>query len=304
MVQVQGNNTFKSMTDLDPVLDEIFYQHYEQVQPILLNTVIGVRTSTKAKETDQRIGSFEEPQVWKGQVYYSDAEEGYQAVYNHNPYTLGFKIDQQMFEDMQYEGIFDSASALGQSFARKRIRDAAAIFQNAFSVAAANAGYDGKPLVATDHPRSKTDATTVSNSAGTKALTSANLEDAIVQLEGLGDDRGNETLAMPNLLVVGRQQRKTALELTGSELTPESGNNAVNVHAGMQTLVHPMISGKKWFVVDTLLSLRMCKWYNRVLPAYAGTFDAGNTLVRSWYGRMRYSVGWSDFRWVVGSNPS
>ncbi|QPC81063.1 Mu-like prophage major head subunit gpT family protein [Phototrophicus methaneseepsis] len=300
MVQHSGN--FSELVDFDPVLTEIFFQKYAQIPQILLPTIYAQRESRKAKETDMRIGSFPDPQPWDGHVFYDDAERDSKIEYVHGHLTLGFKVDIEMREDMQYDGIFDRAANLGQSFARKIVKDESSPFNNAFS--SSYPGYDSKALCATDHPRSETDATAVSNYLGAKALTSANLEDAIIQLESLGDDRGEETNAMANVLLVGRQQRKTALELTSSELTPESANNAINVHNDLQTLVHPMISGKKWFVMDREMARMVLKWYWRVRTSFGVDDDKSNTLMRSYFGRNRYSYGWSDFRFVVGSNPA
>lgn len=296
----QHSDNFASLVDLDPVLAEIFYQSYQQFSPILLPAVYAERNSMKAKETDQRIGSLGEPQPWAGQVHYDEADNDYQVVYTHDEYTLGFKVTQQMFEDNQYSGIFENASDLGQSFMRKVLKLEASTFQNAFS--ASYVGYDSVALCSASHPRGKTDATTVSNYLGAVPLTDTNLENAIVQLEELGDDKGQVTNAMGTLLVVGRNYRKKARELIDSEYAPESAENAINVHTDMRYLVHPYVTGHKWFVIDEMMSRQKLKWYWRVRPTYDGAFDAGNTLVRSFYGRMRASTGWSDWRFCVGSN--
>lgn len=297
----QHADNFQSLVDLDPVLEEIYFQQYSQIPALLLNSIYGVRNSSKAKETNQRIGSFGDPQPFNGQVTYDEADDDYQITFTHDHLTLGFKVERTMLEDLQYGDIFDKSANLGQSFARKIVKDEAATLENAFATVL---GYDSVVLCATNHPRSSTDATTVSNSLGTKALTATNLEDAIVQLEGLKDDLGNEINSMATHLVVGRANRKTALELTGSELTPESANNAVNVHGGLQTIVHPYITGKKWFVVDAPMSRMNLKWFWRLQPQFGVDDDVSSTLMRSFFGRMRYSRGWTDFRWVVGSNPS
>lgn len=296
----QHSANFPNLVDLDPVLEEIYFQQYAQFSPLLLGRVYGVRQSDKAKETNQRIGSFGDPQVFNGQIFYDEADRDYDITYTHDHLTLGFKVERTLIEDNQYSGIFDQAANLGQSFARKIVKDEAATFENAFTTA----GYDGQALCSASHPRSRTDATTVSNYLGAKALTSTNLEDAVIQLKGLGDDLGNETNAMATLLIVGRMNRKVALELTGSELTPESANNAINVHSSLQTIVHPYITGKKWFVVDGPMALMTLKWFWRLMPTFGVEDDNSSTLMRSYFGRMRYSRGWSDFRFVVGSNPS
>ncbi len=298
---VESSAGFANLVDLDPVLTEIFYQKYRQINPMLLGTIFGVRNSTKAKETHARVGSFGDPKPWEGQIAYDDADPDYEIEWSHTKFSLGFKVTKEMVQDMQYQGIFDSTANLGQSFNRKIVKDEAAVFNNAFATVL---GYDGKVLCADDHPRSQSDPTSVDNLAGTAALTEANLEAAIVQLEGLGDDRGEQTVAMATHLVVGRAQRMKALKLTGSTLEPESANNAVNTHTSLTPLIHPLITGNKWFVVDAPMAQMQMLWYWRQQAAFGSDDDPGRTQMRSYFGDMRYSKGWQDFRWVVGSNAS
>lgn len=300
---VQHSSNFSELVELDPVLEEIYFQQYEQIPQILKPAIYANRSSSQAAETNLRIGSFGDPQVFDGQVHYDEADRDFQIRFEHTHLTLGFKVERTMLEDLQYDGIFDRAANLGISFARKMVKDEASVFENAFN--ASFNGYDAKPLVSATHPRSESDATAVSNSAGTGALTSGNLESAILQLEQLGDDRGETTNAMATVLLVGRSNRKKALELVGSELTPENANNATNVHNGLlQVIVHPYVTGNKWFVIDGMMARQVLKWYDRLMPTFDVDDDKSSTLVRSYLGRMRYSFGWTDFRFVVGSNAS
>ena len=301
MVQHQG--AFGQLTDLDPALDDIFIEAYNAV-PDIIGMLFGVRTSTKEKETDLRIGSFADPVDFDehGSIVYDTAQADYEIEYKHTQLVSGFSVTQSMLEDMQYDNIFDRAEALGTAFARKRQKDAMSVFNNGFT-AGAYAGYDTDALFSDSHNRSKTDTTSVDNNLAL-VLNSTNLETAITTHQGLKDDRGEEISTMPNILLVPRALRKTALELTESELTPESANNAINVHSGMQTLVSPYLTDTNaWFVIDSTMASRFLKWYNRILPTFAAE-DSFNNLIRQYRGRMRYSYGWSDFRFAVGSNPS
>lgn len=300
---VEDESAFKVLTDLDPVLAEIFYQNYRQHAPVLLGPVFGVRTSTKAKETAQRVGSFGEPTLWDGQVHYDDAEPDYQIVWTHDKFTNGFVVEQDLLDDNQYQGIFDSAQNLGQSFNRFVVRKEASVLINAF-IAGATAGYDGVALCSASHPRSQSDSTLVDNYLGAKALSSTNLESAITQLEGLGDDRGQETQVLPTLLVYGRQNRKKARELVESELSPEDANTAMNVHMDLRGLYVPLISGKEWFVVDGEMAQRMLIWWWRKQATFDFVDDKGNTNARKFWGETRFQFGWQDWRFVVGSNPA
>lgn len=297
MPQISEN--FSQLTDLDPVLTEIFYQHYNQ-ELGLGARLFAMLTSSKSQETDLRVGSFRDPVPFRGQVEYQTVAGDWQIVYTHEEYASGFMVERKLFDDMQYGPIFAAPAEMGTAFARKREKHMASVFNSAFSGVL---GYDGVVLCADNHPRSQSDSTAVDNAAAL-TLNSANLETAILAHQSLGDDRGEEISIMPNLLLVPRALRKTALELVGSELTPESANNAINVHAGMQVLVWPYLTDTNaWFLVDTTMAQRYLKWYDRVPVEFAAeqSFD---TMLRKYRGYMRYSFGWSDFRWVYGSNPS
>lgn len=296
MVLVSGN--FTQLTDLDPVLTEIFYQSYEQ-HPQMRQQVFGMRTSTKAKETELRIGSFGDPVVFNGTIEYETPSPDEEIVYTHQHFAKGFIVEKTLLEDNQYDGIFTSASEMGRAFARKQEKDAWSVFNNALTTL----GYDDKALLANDHPRSKTDATAVDNLLAL-SLTADNLETAITTMQAFGDDKGEEISIMPDLLIVPRALRKKAMELTGSDLNPETANNATNVHSGLRTMVVPWLTDtNRWYVVDSALARQHLKWWDRLAPEFAAE-DSFDTLLRKYRGRMRYAYGWSDFRWIIGSEAS
>lgn len=294
------SENFTQLTDLDPVLTELFYDSYNQ-HPPMRQQVFGMRRSTKAKETELRIGSFGDPVEFDGTVEYETPQRDYEIEYRHTHWVKGFAVEKTLMEDMQYDGIFASASEMGRAFARKQEKDAWSVFNNATS--SSYLGYDAKALLANDHPRSRTDATAVDNLLAL-SLTAANLETAITTMQAFGDDKGEEISIMPDLLIVPRALAKTARELVGSPLNPETGNNAINVHSGMSLMVVPWLTDtNRWFVVDSAMAKQHLKWWDRIDPEFAPNEDF-NTLIRQYRGRMRYSYGWSDFRWVIGSEAS
>lgn len=297
---VAASEDYAQLVDLDPVLTEIFYQHYNQIAPKRAQ-IFGMRTSTKAKETDLRIDSFSDPVVLNGTVDYETPDRDYEVTYTHVEYAKGFMVQRKLLDDMQYDDIFSQASNMGTAFARKQEKDAASVFNNAFS--SSYLGYDGKALCADDHPRSRTDTTAVDNKLAL-GLSSANLETAIVTMQAFKDDQGEEISIMPDTLIVPRALRKIGMELTGSQLTPESANNADNVHKDLNLVVWEFLTDSNaWFVADSTMAKRYLKWYDRVKTEFAATEDF-DTMLRKYRGYMRYSYGWSDFRWVIGSDPS
>ena len=299
---VQHSGDFAVLTDFDPVLSDIFYQHYTQeLGNGGVMQLFNRLRSTKAKETDFRVGGFKDPVEFNGTIQYDTASRGFEVEYSHTQFASGFIVERSLADDMQYTAIFSRAEELGAAFARKKRKQAAGVFNDAFSTSASVAGYDGNPLCDTTHERSRTDSTSVSNELSA-ALTSDSLETAITTMQGMKDDIGEEITIMPNVLVVPRALRKTALEITQSEHVPENANNAINVHDGMSVIVDPYLTDtNNWFIVDTAMARRYLKWYDRVDVEFGneGDFD---TMNRKYRGYMRYSFGWSDFRWILGNN--
>ena len=256
--------------------------------------------SRKAKETDQRVGGFHDPQPFTGQIDYRGADPDYSVEYSHTEYANGFKVERKLFDDMQYESIFSSASEMGTAFGRKREKDAASVFNNAFSTT----GYDSKALCEDDHPRSSSDSTAVDNEA-TLALSKANLDTVRQQLRAMVDSEGELVSVSPDTLLVPGELEMTAFELVRSQRDPETAENAANMfYGGLRLVVWDYLSdANAWFLIDSVLAKRYLKWYDRVATEF-GAMEDFDTMQRKYRGYMRYSYGWSDFRWLVGSNPS
>ncbi len=294
---VLSSNQFPSFVDFDPTLTEIFYTQYERDLGMGgVAQLFRQLTSSKAKETDQRVGGFSDPETFNGTVKYDTPRRGYEIEYTFDELVKGFAIERKMRDDLQYETIFDEARGMATAFARKRRKDAASVFNNATSTS--YLGYDSKALCANDHPRSRTDSTAVDN-LGALTLTSSNLETAVVAHQNLKDDLGEEIVIMPDVLVVPRALRQTAREIVGSEHVPENANNAINVQAGNWTIVVDpyLTSPTAWWIVDSTMATRYLKWYDRIMPEFAGVQDF-DTMVWKYRGYVRYGYGWSGFRWL------
>jgi phage major head subunit gpT-like protein len=300
---VQHSVNFTQLTDLDPVLTEIFYEHYNRELGMGgVMSLFNMQVSDKSKETDLRIDGFGDPTEFDGAVKYATANRGYEVEYVHAEFTHGFEVERALVDDMQYTNIFSRPEELGTSFARFRRKKAASVFNN--GVSASYPGYDAVSLFNASHPRSRTDSTTVSNTYSL-ALTTDNLETVVVGMQDVKDSIGEEITVMPDTLVVPRALRKTALEVTGSELVPESANNTMNIANGAyNVIVDPYLSDSAaWFVVDSSMARRYLKWFERIPLEFAAENDF-DTLIRRYRAYNRFSYGWSDFRWAARSKAS
>jgi phage major head subunit gpT-like protein len=297
------HSQFLSLTDFDPILSEIFYQHLGPPPPIR-EMLFNVQSSSKSKETDQRIGSVGDPQPFTGQINYRAIEPDYDVTYTHTEWADGLKFERKLLDDMQYGPIFGSAQDFGLAFGRKREKDAASVFNNAFT-AGATAGYDAVALCSSSHPRGESDTGNTIDNSLTLALSKANVQSARQAMRDFVDDKGNLVTVRPDILLVPSELEQTAYELTVSVLDPENANNAANwISKTLKAVVWDYLTdANAWFLIDSRLAKRYLKWYDRVLPEFKTTvdFDTYELKVAAY---MRYSFGWSEWRWIIGSNPS
>ena len=297
-----NSNQFLQLVDLDPVLTEIFHNSYSQ-HPDYIPMVTSRRTSSKAKETDLRIGSFADPTPHIGAIKYDDPMPDFEVTYTPIEYSSGFIVERKLLDDAQYDHPFGQAGSMGVAYARKQQKIFADVFNNAFDTAVV--GYDAKALCANDHPRSDSDSTAVDNYLNGTVLSEANLETAIQTHQALKDDLGEEIVIQPNLLIVPRALGKTARQLVESVLTPESAENAKNLYsAELSVVINPFLTDSTaWFLVDRAMSGQWLKWYDRIAVEFAADSPDFDTMARKFRGYFRCVVGWSDFRWILGAKP-
>ena len=59
-----------------------------------------------------------------------------------------------------------------------------------------------------------------------------------------------------------------------------------------------------WWLIDSQLAKLYLNWFDRVPLEFAMDPTSDFTLEARFRGYMRYSYGWSDWRWIYGNNPS
>lgn len=289
------------------LLIPVIYQFYDigrSLRPTLRESLFNVLRSNRSKEESVGYGGISSD-AWdnyakSGQKSMVDFDKGYTATYNHIEYPVQFMIERRLMDDDQY-GIIagERARKLGISAAQKMERDAASVFNNAFSTSFN--GPDGKPLCSTTHPRNPNKSGNLSNS-GTAALSAANLGLARQALMATEDDAGNILGMTPDTLLVPPELEDAALEIVNSVQDPTNANNTINPQAGRYQVVpwHYLTDSNNWFVIDSVWMRESLKWYERV-PLEIRLVDESTTeAVYEAY--MRYSFGWDDWRWVYGNN--
>jgi len=293
---------------LEPGLRKIFFNTYKEKDP-QFTQVFNVQNSTKAIETDLRMGGFG---MWEkkdsmGSVKYDTPVDPTQLQYIHEEYAKGFTVERKMVDDEQYNQIQKMAKSLGRGARATIETKAAKVFNDAFTVN----GFDGAPLISTSHKR--LDGGSLSNrlqasygaSSDDGALTDQNLKAALLQASKQVDDNGILIQVQPTKLVVPRKLEYVAKTILGSMNISAQGNgtgitndkNVIQNHLQVIVLDY-LTSDTAWFVIDPTVAELNFFWRKRLEFKNTEDFD---TMQAKYRGYMRFSCGYSDYRGIVGS---
>jgi len=290
--------------ELEPGLNALFgmeYGRYEGQHSEIFDT----ETSDRAFEEEVMLSGFGAAPVKNegSGVTFDDANEAYNARYNHETVAMAFSITEEAVEDNLYDRLASRYTrALARSMAHTKQVKAAAILNNAFT-AGASAGGDGVALCDASHPL--TSGGTFANEPSTAAdLNETSLEDALISIAGFVDERGLIIALRGTKLIIPRQLQFVAERLMVSNLRVGTADNDVNALKSMGMLpegyvVNDYLTDTDAFFIKTDAPNGF-KYFNRspIKTALEGDFDTGNTRFKS---RERYSFGFSDWRCVFGT---
>jgi phage major head subunit gpT-like protein len=298
---------------LEPGLRSIFNLQFSELTaasriPVLFNVI----PSSKASEYFLGVGGMSDWNTYEGAIEYDDTEQNYKTTLTHEEYVKGFKVERKLVDDDQYNVINVRPAQLAMSAARTREKHAASIFNNAFS--SSYLGGDGQPLCeSAGHPYSPSNASTQTNEYTTGySLTYDNVVTVRRLMREFKDDRGEMVAINPDTILVPPELEETANRIVntmngGSPQVPDQVNYADNFinRVGMRTIMWDYLTdANAWFMIDSRLARQHLLWIDRTPLEFALDPTSSYTLEARYRGYMRYSYGWSDWRWVCGCNPS
>jgi phage major head subunit gpT-like protein len=286
---------------LDPGLRKIFTDEYN-LPGSLLDMIYGVEKSNKATEYDYAIGGLSDMEEFDGTITYSDFSGQYRVSYSHKEWVKGIKIERKLVDDDLYNVINKRPQTLALVAKRTREKHGSNIFNNAFNTTIF-AGGDTYALCYSAHTAKGT-STTQSN-AGSSALSKTSLAAARLAMRGFMDDTDNLINAQGDTLLVPPELEQTAWELTQSDKVVDSAENNPNFFKGRyKVLVWDYLSdSNNWFLLDSRYGKLFLKWFDRIPVEFNKDKDF-DTYVAKWSAYTRYSYGFSDWKWIYGSNVS
>lgn len=299
---------------LEPGLRKIFFDNYRELAE-QYSQVFKVQDSSKAIETDFRMGGFGlfDKKDSAGSIKYDEPTGGQALQYIHEEYAKGFTVERKLVRDQMYNQINKMSSKLGVA-ARATVESIAAkVLNNAFTVN----GFDGLPLISATHKAlNKVDVInnrlSASYDAGgdNGALSDRNLKAALIQAADQKNDAGLLIQCNPRLLVVPPALKYKARTITQSSNVSALGTgsgitNDKNTLSGeLKVVVMDYLaagqggSNTQWFVIDPSVAELNFFWRDKLEFGNESDFDTMQSKYRAY---MRFSVGYSDFRGIVGS---
>lgn len=294
---------------LEPGLRKIFFETYKEL-PEQYSQVFNVQKSTKAIETDLRMGGFG---LWEkkdsmGSVKYQETVDPQALQYVHEEFASGFLIERKLVDDEAYSTINKRPAGLARAARATIETKAAEIFNNAFTVN----GFDGKPLISTTHVRldggsmsNRLEANATLGSSADGALSDRNLKAGIIQMRKQVDERGLKIQVTPKILLVSSDNEPIARTILGSMNLSAQGNgtgitNDKNILSGQLKVVvlDYLTDPKAWFLIDPTVAELNFFWR---IPLEFNNEKDFKTHAQAYQGYCRFSVGYSDYRGILGS---
>jgi len=284
---------------LDPGLRKIFMDEY-QLPGSLIDQLYGMDKSSKAVEYDYAIGGLGDLEEFSGTIPYGDFSGQYRTSYTHKEWVKGIKIERKLVDDDLYSVINKRPQTLALVAKRTKEKHGASVFNNAFNTSVF-AGGDTLALCSSAHTHVGT-ATTQSNT-GTTALSKTSLSAARLAMRAYMDETDNLINASGDTLLVPPELEQTAWELIMSNREVNVADNTANFWKGRyKVLVWDYLTDtNNWFLMDSRYAKLFLKWFERIPVEFNKDKDF-DTYISKWSTYCRYSYGFSDWKWIYGSN--
>lgn len=286
---------------LEPGLNALFGLEYKNY-PEQWKDIFEYNSSKKAFEEDvlnEGFGAAPTKSEGSG-VAYDTAAEIWTARYNHSTYALAFSITEEAEEDGLYGSVGKRyVKALARSMQHTKEITGANILNNMFT---AGTGGDGVVLGSASHPSTNGNQSNILATAAD--LNETSLEQMLINISDMNDDRGIPIAAVGTKLVIPTALAFVAERLLNTNLRTATAENDINAIrsggylSGGAVVNQRLTDSDAWFVkTDVPDGLKM--FQRRAMKnGMEGDFETGNIRYKC---SERYSFGWSDWRGVFGS---
>jgi len=292
---------------LDPRFQKIFSDEKKQLKSMIAEIYTIVPTNGRNNMTWSETGTLSDWEEFTGTVAFSSINQGYDVTMTPLEFTKGIQVERKLYDDDQYH-IFDQRpKGLVQSGHRKREKDGARIFNNAFS----NDTYfyvhsEAVALCSNSHTTTSGASTSAGfDNLGTAALSPTAVFAARLQMLGFRDDQAEKYDIEPDELWFPPDLSEVAFEIIKSGGKVDTAYNNRNFHEGRYTPheYRRLTDANNWFLCDSSQRKQYLFWQDRVPMEFAFIEDF-DTLVAKWRGYYRSGMTYTNWRWVNGNQVS
>jgi len=240
--------------------------------------------------------------VLEGQgVEFDIPAQGNKKTRYYTKYGLGFQITEEMYKDDLHQQFMKMPSKLAKSAAQKKETVFWDLFNRGFST---HLAWDGQYIFDTDHVTLKS-GDTISNDGTAAALSETSLQAAFEYFDALVDEAGNPILAQPNMLIVPKELRFTAGQLTKNMMNIGSANRDLNTVNSANQMVNDyqlfisryLTSSTAWFLLSPEHDFRMY-WKQQPVLDSTDDFLTNNALFKVF---MRFSAFCNQYKFGFGN---
>lgn len=284
-----------------PILKKWFLDEYIDM-PSKIGLVASIEDTGKTQEIYQSYAGVGRFGKGVGPIPRLNASEAYKTVITPDRWTGAIDVQYELAKDDQVGVIRQLTQGLALSAKETREADFWGLFNHAFDTT--YVGGDGRPLCAPDHPSPVNPV--VQSNVGNGALTHANYVAARQRMRKFTDWHNRPIVNIPDMLIVPVDLEEQALVIAHSQLKPGTQNNDINVvnqqpDWRLKVVVCEYLDDpNNWFLVNTKYSKKHLHYLVREKLRLWN--DSGSDLVLTFAGYYRVAFGFSDWRWIYGSN--
>ena len=289
-----------------PDFRKIFHESYDSV-PSMLGELFTNETSSKEVEKDSAVGTLPDWGQFSGSLAYESMSQGYDVSYTHLEFAQGVQVQRKLFDDDQYRIMNTRPAGLGRAAARTREGHGARFFNNAFSIDTFFHNHTAGTALCTNSQTTTSGASTTTgfDNLVTTALSATSLATAVINMQDFRGDQAERLSLVPDTILIPPALYETAYEIIKSQGKVDTAENNANVHFGQYKIIvwKYLTDTNNWFLIDSTEMADRLVWFNRI-PLEFGHINDFDTFNAKYRGYMRYSAGWSDWRWILGAEVS
>lgn len=257
--------------------------------------------------------------VGEGGAFPSDSyQEGFDKTIHFHVWKDQFTVTKEMLDDANIGKIKSKANMFAQAYGRGREQYAATLLAGGLNTKTTFKGKtydtttaDNVALFSKSHP-SKTKGSQFLQSNLFKADIDADFLSALdavqEKMQDFADDDGNILSVMPDTIIIpnSAKLKRAVFAAVGSELDPNTNNNAMNFQMGLwNVLIWPylpkQLNDENYFMMadSKFLKACMCLPFVDRVPLETKTNIDDNTWNTVFQGYARYGAGFNNWRGIA-----